>query len=355
MKDQPRVLMIGTDIQSRGGISSVIGMYQQAGLLDRILFMPSYTDGSMLKKLFFYTAFLIRFIWTLLTQPSIRLVHIHSASYGSFLRKSLVMIFSRLLGRKTVVHIHGAEFVVFYNKASKAVKKIIRTLLKRSDAIIALSHQWKRDLYQISKNPNIRVIYNPTVMQKPIREESNGKKAPVRFLFMGRLGKRKGVYDIIESAKNIRSENVEIQLYGDGEVDFVRQMINARALDEKVTVCGWISGDQKDATFRSANVLILPSYNEGLPISVLEAMSYGMPVLATDVGGISEAVEDGVTGFLIQPGECDKLASRIDALASSPELREQMGRLGYEMAARKFALPVIIKQLEGLYDELLAD
>ena len=355
MKDKARVLMVGTDLRSKGGISSVIGMYQQAGLLNKILYLPSYTDGGAIQKVLFYQIFLVKFLWVLLTKPAIRLVHVHSASHCSFVRKSLVIFLSRLLGCKTVVHIHGAEFNVFHDESSKLVQWIIRTLLNRSDTIIALSHQWKKDLYRISKNPHIRVIYNPTIMHKPNRNPGREGQAPVKFLFMGRLGKRKGVYDIVESVKSIRSENVEIQLYGDGEVENVQQMINARAVNGKVSVYGWISGDRKDATFRSADVLILPSYHEGLPISVLEAMAYGMPVVATDVGGIAEAVEDGVNGFLIQPGDRDKLASRIDALAASSGLRERMGRLGHEMAARKFALPVIIEQLEDLYDELLDD
>ena len=169
---------------------------------------------------------------------------------------------------------------------------------------------------------------------------------------MGRIGKRKGVYDILESVSQLKSGNAKVQLFGDGEVDTVRHLVETKGLRDKVNVHGWIDGSQKDETFRSANVLLLPSYNEGLPISVLEAMAYGFPVVATDEGGIAEAVEDGVNGYLIQPGEHQRLAECMDRLAESEELRKAMGRSGYELASQKFSLAIIIGQLEALYGEL---
>lgn len=353
-----RVLMVGTDPDSRGGISSVIRLYAEAGLLGRLRFLASYTDGSLLKKLAFYGKFWLRYEWTLFSCPSIEIVHVHSASYGSFARKSLVILLAKLWGKRTITHIHGAEFAVFYDKSPAWKKWFIRSVLRSSDALVALSRQWKLELERISGNPNVWVLYNPTQMHPPVYEQENQSDAsaamPVNFLFMGRLGKRKGVYDIIESARHLKAENVRIQLYGDGELAEVQRRVRERGVQDKISVCGWIDGGRKDEVFRQANVLILPSYNEGLPISVLEAMSYGLPVVATDVGGISEAVEDGVSGYLMQPGDCAKLGQSIEYLATSADLRRQMGQSGYALASRKFSLAVIVQKLEALYDQLAA-
>lgn len=349
----PQILMIGTDPHSKGGISAVINLYTEGGLLDRVAYLASYRDGKTVNKIGHYVRFLGEYSWTLLTRHSIRLVHVHTASYGSFTRKSLVIALAKLFGKKVIVHVHGAEFHLFYEKVPGPVKRIIRSLLRSCDAIIALSSQWKDNLYRISGNPNIRVIYNPTVLRTPLANSPDGNGKPVRFLFMGRLGKRKGVYDIIESAKRLQANNVEISLYGDGELDRVSDALNGNAVSEKIKVRGWIDGSRKEETFRAADVLLLPSYNEGLPISVLEAMAFSLPVVATDVGGISEAVKDGVNGYLMQPGDCDRLTECIEKLATSPELRAQMGQAGYGLAMRKFALPVIIEQLESLYDDLI--
>jgi glycosyltransferase involved in cell wall biosynthesis len=347
--------MVGTDMNAKGGISSVIKMYQEAGLFEKVRFMPSYTEGSPLRKLVHYLSFLFQYLGILLTQPSVRVVHVHTAGYGSFFRKSWVLLLAKLFGKKSILHMHGAGFVVFYGKMPALYQRFIRLTFQSADMILALSSQWKEDLYRIYNHSDIRVLYNPTILREPILDGRQGESSdePVRFLFMGRLGQRKGVYDIIKSATKLQKANVEIQLYGDGEIEEIKKQVSANGVADKVTVCGWIDGSRKDETFRNANVLLLPSYHEGLPISVLEAMAYGLPVLATDVGGISEAVYDGVNGYLIQPGECEKLAERIEWLAASPQLRREMGKTGYEMASGKFALPVIMRQLEELYADLI--
>lgn len=356
MDSRPTVVMIGVDMAAKGGVSSVIKMYQEAGLLQKIRFIPSYSEGGMIRKLVTYCNCLMQFIHICITQSSIQVVHIHTSSYGSFLRKSIIVLLAKMFGKKVIIHLHGAGFNVFYEKMPSPVQGIIRNILRSCDVLIALSHQWKRDLYRIAQHPDIRVIYNPTIMRKPAFDEAKtpeqiGENRNIRFLFMGRLGQRKGVYDILESARQIHANNVEISLYGDGEADAIQAKVSQTGLSGKVTVYGWIDGHQKDEAFRRADVLLLPSYHEGLPISVLEAMAYGLPVVATDVGGVSEAVQDGVNGYLIQPGECAQLAERIDRLATYPELRLHMGKSGYELAAGKFSLPVIMEQLESLYAE----
>lgn len=358
---KPRVLMVGTDPKSKGGVSSVIRMYREGGLFRRAHYLSSYTDGGGLQKMLYFAGFWLAYLRLLVLNPEIQLVHIHSASYSSFARKSIIARVSKLLGKKVIFHIHGAEFALFHQRSKGLKRWWIESTLAKCEAIIALSTQWKKDLGNIVPSADVRVIYNPTIMKDVSFEQGlphqiaqghcANKEEAVKFLFMGRIGKRKGVYDIVESMRQTRPSNVQIDIYGDGEVEQLQQLVNEKGLQNTINVRGWIDGSQKDATFRSANVLLLPSYNEGLPISVLEAMAYGLPVLATDVGGIAEAVQDGRNGFLIHPGECDALAERIERLAESAQLREEMGRAGYELAASRFSLPVIIGQLERLYDE----
>ncbi len=348
----PEVLMIGTDPDSRGGISSVIRMYDKGGLFQKVLYLASYQDGNRWQKSVFFLSFLGRYLRVLMTTPSIRVVHIHTASYFSFIRKSIAAVFAALFGKSIILHIHGAEFILFYEKGGWLVKRFIRTILSQCDCILALSSQWKDDLKNISPDSDIRVIYNPTIVRtKFSASQSSDLNSPVKFLFMGRIGKRKGVYDILESLQYIQSRNFEIQLYGDGDLAPVEALIRKHQLQGQVKLCGWIDGETKDAVFRQADVLLLPSYNEGLPISVLEALAYGLPVLSTAVGGISEAVEEGVNGFLIQPGQCKVLAERIEQLSSSSAIRTQMGQSGYELAKSRFDLPIIIEKLEALYRE----
>lgn len=348
----PEVLMIGTHPDSRGGISSVIRMYETGGLFDRVLYLASYRDGSAWKKILVYCVFLARFFKVLLTMPSIQVVHVHTASYFSFLRKSIVVLLSALFGKKVILHVHGAEFILFYQNGSRLLKFYIRSVLSKCHCLLALSYQWQRDLKRISPTADIRVVYNPTIVRSPSQEDrASDARSPVRFLFMGRIGRRKGVYDILDALQYIQARNFEIHMYGDGDLATVEALIQKNRLQRQVKLYGWIDGEAKDAAFRQADVLLLPSYNEGLPISVLEALSYGLPVLSTCVGGISEAVEQGVNGLLIEPGQCKVLAEHIERLSASATIRKRMGHSGYQLAKSRFDLPIIIEQLEALYRE----
>ena len=91
-----------------------------------------------------------------------------------------------------------------------------------------------------------------------------------------------------------------------------------------------------------------------MPMTILEAMSYGLPVIATNVGGIPEVVEDKVSGFLINPGDYSSLAEKIELLAKEHDLRKKMGQQGYRIVREKFDIDVITKKLNNFYDELLA-
>lgn len=344
-----KILMIGPDINFQGGISSVISLYNKNNLYNnQIIYLASYQGKDGLFRITFYLSFLIKYIFHLTTNKNIKLIHIHTASRGSFLRKSFVFTIAKLFGKKTIIHIHGAEFDIFYNNSPAFIKKIITKTLNAGDLIIVLSKQWKEKISEISSNPNIKVLYNPTI----IKELNQTNSDKVKFLFMGRLGKRKGTYDIIDAAKYVNS-NIEINLYGDGNIEEFEKLIQDNNLQEKIKIKGWISGNEKEEVFKNSNILLLPSYSEGLPMSILEAMAYGLPIISTPVGGIPEAVVDNVNGFLIQPGDCKALAEKIDILATDNQLREKMGEESYRMAQEKFDIKVIAEQLGEFYDSLL--
>ena len=347
MQNNSKILMIGPDINSQGGISSVIKLYKDYDL--DFTNLSSYKDGSLFVKIFVYFHFLIKYIFILSTDKNVKLVHIHTASRGSFFRKSIVLNIAKLFNKKVLLHIHGAEFSIFYEESPSLIKKIITDTLNKSDLILVLSEQWKNTISNISTNDNIKVLYNPTV----IKELNHIKSSTIKVVFMGRLGKRKGLYDIIEAAKHLKNSDIEINLYGDGDIEKFEKLISDNNLQEKVKLMGWVSGDKKDEVFQNSDIFILPSYNEGLPISILEAMAYGLPIISTPVGGIPEAVEDGTNGFLIQPGDYKALAEKIDLMANDEPLREQMGQQSYKLAKEKFDIRIIIKQLQDIYDKML--
>ncbi len=340
-----QILIIGP--LGQGGITSVINLHLNNGL-NEAEFLPSYVEGSLFAKLYYFLKFLTIFIFKI-SNKNIKIVHIHTATKGSFLRKAIIFYLAKLFKKKTIFHVHGAEFNIFYSKSSDIVKKIVNNIFTQSDIVLALSKQWHKDLSEKSHNNNVRVLYNPLTLKflKTKQDET------IKVLFMGRLGQRKGTYDIVEAAKNLKCNKIEITLFGDGEIDEIQALINKNNLNDKLKVGGWISGEDVDNAYQDADIYILPSYNEGLPMSVLEAMSYGLPVITTPAGGTPEAVENGLNGYLIEPGDYRALAEKIDILANDKELREKMGKNGYEIAKAKFDISIIIAELNKLYEELL--
>lgn len=346
MSNKFKILMIGPD--SQGGITSIIEMYLQNGLPEAE-FLSSYISGNRLKHLIHYAKFLFKYVKKLLNKNN-KIIHIHSSSRGSFLRKSIVLYIAKLFGKKTIFHINGSEFNIFYENSPIIVKKIITDVLDKSDIVLAVSKQWQKDLMAKSKNGNIKILYNPNSLK---RIEEKTLNEDINTLFMGRLGKRKGAYDIIEAAKYLQNNNVKIIFYGDGEIEQIQKLIDKNNLNNKIELGGWIRGDDIDKAYRNADIYILPSYNEGLPMSVLEAMSYGLPVISTPVGGTPEAVEDGINGFLINPGDYKALAEKIDLLANNKVLRKQMGEESHKIINEKFDIKIILKQLQDMYNELI--
>lgn len=345
--DNQKILMIGPD--SQGGITSVINLLLNNGLSSSVKFLPSYIGGNLTCMIKYFFNFLVQYMLILLSDKSLQVVHIHSASRGSFLRKSMAFYLAKMFRKKVIFHLHGAEFNIFYDKSNRIVKRIISDILNKSDLILVLSKRWKSDIAKKCSNPNIKVLYNPTKVKK-INDRSSNE---VNVLFMGRIGKRKGAYDILEAARLIENKQVKINMYGDGEIDELSELAQKNGLNDKLNIPGWIKGQEIEKAYRNSDIFILPSYNEGLPMSVLEAMSYGLPIVSTPVGGTAEAVDDGINGYLIQPGDYKALAEKIDFLAGNKLIRDKMSQESHFIAGERFDVKVIVKQLEDIYNVML--
>ena len=132
-----------------------------------------------------------------------------------------------------------------------------------------------------------------------------------------------------------------------------RKFVKENSFETKVSVPGWISVDQKLVLLKEADIYILPSYQEGLPISILEAMSAGLPIISTPVGGIPDAVTDGENGYLIEPGDSEALASKILFLSENHNVWEKLSLQSKEIAKQKFHMSRIESELADLYNSLM--
>ena len=146
--------------------------------------------------------------------------------------------------------------------------------------------------------------------------------------------------------------NYKLLIGGDGEIEKVQQYIRDNKLDNVAEYIGWISGEEKTKLLNEVDVFVLPSYNEGLPISILEAMSYNLPIISTKVGGIPEILKNEYNGYLINPGDLIALENAISALINNPSKRKLQGKRSGEIV-KSFLPEQVIRQLDYLYKELL--
>ena len=148
------------------------------------------------------------------------------------------------------------------------------------------------------------------------------------MLFLGLITEAKGIFDLLDVITEHKAEwndKVVLHIGGNGKVEKLQKMIKESGIENLVKYEGWVSGEKKSELLNMADAFILPSYTEGVPISILEAESYGLPILSTPVGGIPEIVVDEENGILFSPGDKQAMKCAIDKLIVSSVLCEEMG------------------------------
>lgn len=342
-----KVLTIGCDYKPpRGGVAQVLNSYGTY-LFRPFNFVATTKGGSKIKKLLWLFVAIPLFVFRCLSSK-VKIVHVHGASYNSFYRKRIFINIAKILGKKVVYHIHGGGFSEFYRTHKKDVDRV----MKRVDALVALSDSWQSFFEKEVGCKLVVVVPNIIPFPAEICKESS---SIVECLFLGTINQAKGIYDLLDVIYMHHDEfrgRMMLHVGGAGEQDRMLDIINRYGLSDVVVYEGFVQGDHKNRLLSSANLFILPSYVEGLPISILEAMSYGVPILSTSVGGIPEIVDNGKNGILINPGDKNSLYQSLSRLIFDPELRKKMG----EMACANVQphLPDNVeKVLEKLYAKLL--
>lgn len=344
--DAKNILTIGIDYRViHGGVAAVENVYST-------FYMPfnhvaTVGDYGMPRKLLTFLISYFQFLGWMLFHPEIKIVHVHGSSNASFWRKRIFINLAKTFRKKVIFHCHGSEFQQFANKHLNVVRKT----LNKCDCIIALSKSWKLWFENTINHNNVVIIKNviPYPNVDPTPHDS------FTLLFLGRLGKRKGIYDLLDVLSEHRDEFIGKLVFlfgGDGDVEHVNSIIKRRGIDGIAKYEGWVSGDRKEELLNRADAYILPSYNEGLPISILEAMSYSLPIISTTVGGIPEILKNGENGFIMEPGDKKTIYNAISMLIDNKSMAVQMGKKSLEKVQEHLPDYVSI-QLLKLYQSLV--
>jgi glycosyltransferase involved in cell wall biosynthesis len=282
-------------------------------------------------------------------------VHIHSSKQGSFYRKLLIAFIAKaIFHRKTINHIHTGNFRRFYDNSNVIGKKLITFFLKLNDVTITVSDCWKNYFETSFHLKNVYRINN--IINAPgncrLRVAKNGT---VYFLFLGMIHPDKGIFDLLQvlhDHKTVLAGKLKLFIGGNGQVDRLQEIIERTGLQGLVEFKGWVTGHEKDNLLQFADVFVLPSYYEGSPVAMLEAMSYGKPVISTTVGGIPEIVEPGVNGWLHSPGDHQALLNAMLYYIDEPENIKKHGERSFQIV-RHYYPETIVPQLKSVYCSLL--
>jgi glycosyltransferase involved in cell wall biosynthesis len=295
------------------------------------------------------------------------ILHTHTAKAGAIGR--LAAMLAGDARPPIIVHTyHGHVLRGYFDPVRTTLFRLIETYLARiSTALIAVSPQVRDDLVGMGVAPKEKfaVVRLGIGLDERIPVDQDGRDETRRQLgipagrfivgWVGRMTAIKRTDDVLIGFRKLREQGVDAVLcmVGDGPD---RDQIELRARDLGIVKDTLFLGYQEDVAqyFAAFDAMVLPSANEGTPVTAIEALAAGRPVVATRVGGVPDVVREGQDGFLVEAGDTDALAERLARLANDPELRRRMGAVGRERVLPRYAVTRLLDDMDRLYRELLA-
>lgn len=346
-----RVLHMGPDPQIGGGMAAALRGLLESPLAERyeLEVVPTYRGTEPLRRLALFGWALLRLCaWSLRGRG--RLVHVHATVRGSMYRKSVCVLLARALRRRAVLHVHSGatEIASFAASRGRLSLALFRAAFGAADAVLAVSAASGAALEAGYGIAGVGVVPNAAPSVPPFERPP---VEPVRVAYLGGFANpAKGGDVLLEALEGLGGAPLRLTMAGPGELPPAGEALVAREV--AVEWAGWLGPEEKDALLREAEVLVMPSRSEGLPMALLEAMAYGMAAVATEVGGIPEVVDDGVDGLLVPSEDPAALTAALTGLAADPECRR---RLGAAARARAEALDAdeVAGRLGSLYASLL--
>jgi glycosyltransferase involved in cell wall biosynthesis len=351
------VLVVGQAPTTPGGISSVQRLHERflAARDDVALrVVTTYDEAGALRRLGLMVGGIARALALVLTRR-VDVVHLHVAKGLSTIRKGVIVAAARARGVPTVLHTHAGAFADWFDGLPAPARPVVAWLL-RADRVVVLAAA-SREVYTARLGlPEDRVVVLTNPVEWPATVPDRDPRAEtIGALFLGRLIDRKGVFDLVDALAGLHAAHrsrLRVTLAGHGDADAVRHAVTAARLDGVVDVRTWIGPDERDELLAAAQILLLPSWWEGLPMSVLEGMAWGLCPVVTPVGGLATLVRDGDNGVVVPVGDPPALTAALDKLLSDDEVRVHTGARARE-SVRAFGAEAWADRLVILYRELL--
>lgn len=348
------VLQLGPGLDVRGGVASVERLIlEHCGSDIEIRHVATVDDGWPWRKAQVFLRAMRQLRRALkVRQPLV--VHIHFSKRGSTARKSILAWMTLRARRPLILHAHSGSFDRFFLGLPRFLQQLLlKVVFSRADCLVVLSNYW-REFYTRScglRAERIVVLHNPVALPESVPARANRRQ--VQLFYLGRISENKGAFDLLRAYRALPPQlrsRTRVVFAGDGKVEELRAA--AGELGAAVEVHSWIDTQQRDALLSASDIFVLPSYYEGVPMAMLEAMAHGLPVIATRVGGIPDVLDDQIEGLLVAPGQPGELLAALCRLIEDENRRLELGRCA-RMRARAFDVRQYTADLAGIYRRVL--
>ncbi|HJS50023.1 MAG TPA: glycosyltransferase [Gaiellaceae bacterium] len=307
----------------------------------------------------------VRHMTTLIRRERPHILHTHTAKAGAIARAAALL--AGEARPPIVVHtFHGHVLKGYFGPGRTAFfRQVERSLARSSDVLVAVSPEVRDELveHRIAPLSKFAVIRLGIPLEDRLEDPSADLDyrrlygIPQSAFVIGWVGRMTGVKDtgaVLEIVRATRERGVDavVCMVGDGPD---RERLEQLAHDLGIARASYFVGYQSDVGgyYRLFDAFVLPSVNEGTPVSAIEALASGTPVVANRVGGVPDVVSDGVDGFLVEPGDVDAAADRLSELAADPELRAHMGESGRREMFERYSVSRLVDDVDRLYRALL--
>lgn len=285
--------------------------------------------------------------------PENTVFHLNQSSRTSTWRKLVLTYALRLRKRTYVLHIHGGKFDTFLDGLHPLAGRLVSDMLTNAAGVIVLGEYWKNYISEAAHVPRESFYVLPNAVPGPDSVPED-RETPV-VLFSGQLTRRKGVVELLQAwakiPQNLRSHLVLAGDLNDPDGDISRLL----EVTPDIETTGWIGPDEIAERLAQASVLVLPSYGENLPMSLLDGMAWGLAPVVTDVGAVGEVIQDGKNGWIVPTGDPETLAHVLETLLLDPERRMMLGRAARRRWAENYRIDKYREQLDRVYADVLND
>lgn len=311
-------------------------------------------DGKHWQWPFVYIGAVLRFMGALLA-ANVDLLHLNMSVYASTWRKMGLALLAKLFAVPVVVHVHGGGFDEIYATSDPLTKLATKVLFRCADRILVLGAHWQSFVQKEFNIPSERLQQLLNAVPMPPEQPPRDFNAPIlEIVFLGEVGTRKGVDVLIPALAKIADlPNWRMTIAGNGNIERYKAEAAALGIAERVQFTGWLNPQAAQEILQRGHILVLASRQENLPMSVLEAMAYGLVVVSTPVGAVPQVLKDGESGYLVAMGDEDALAAALREALLNPSRSAAMAAKAKRFFAENLTIEAYIPRLVRIYQELI--